>query len=50
MEKILMLLAVAFFVAAIIVGSVADNTWRNTGITWVLLAVGCVSMGILFTL
>ena len=50
MNNILTLIAVAFFVAAIIVGTFTESTWRNTAITWALLSVGAVMFGITLTL
>lgn len=50
MEKILMLLAVAFFVAAIISGSITTNTWKNTALTWAFLVAGITVFGIVLTL
>ena len=50
MSTVTLLVAVAFFVAAIIVGSTTENTWRNCAIAWALLAVGVVIFGIVLTL
>jgi hypothetical protein len=36
-------------VAAIIVGSIADNTWKNVGITWGFLSIGAILFGIALT-
>ena len=50
MATIMILIAVAFFVAAIIAGSMTNNSWRNVGITYGLLATGAVFFGIALTL
>ena len=50
MANIVMLVAVAIFVAAIIVAISTDNSWRNVGITYGLLAIGCVFFGTALTL
>ena len=50
MTIILSLIAAAFLVAAIVVGSVADDSWRSVGKTWALLAGGAVVLGIILTL
>ena len=50
MSTITLTLAVIFLVAAIIVGSITENTWRNTAITWGLLSVGAVLFGLVLTL
>ena len=34
MNTILLIIAVIFFVAAIIIGSVTPDSWKSTGITW----------------
>lgn len=44
------MVAAVFFIAAIIVGSITDNTWKNVGITWGLLSIGIVLFGIALTL
>ena len=50
MANIVMLVAIAIIVAAIIVAISTDNSWRNVGITWGLLAIGSVLFGIALTL
>ena len=40
--NILILVAMAIFVVAAIVGSRTPDTWRYTGITWILLMLGLV--------
>lgn len=50
MVNVFMLVAVAIIVAAIIVAISTDNSWRNVGITWGLLAIGAVFFGIALTL
>jgi hypothetical protein len=49
MSNIIVMVAVIFFVAAIIVGSIADNTWKNVGITWGFLSIGAILFGIALT-
>ena len=41
-SNILILVAMAIFAVAIIVGSKTPDTWRWTGITWILLVLGLV--------
>jgi hypothetical protein len=50
MNTVMIILAVIFLVAAILVGSFTENTWRNTAITWGLLSVGAVLFGFVLTL
>ena len=50
MATTLVLIAVAFFVAAIIVGSVTNNSWKSVGFTYGLLSVGAALFGIALTL
>ena len=50
MTNLLALIAVAFFVAAITIGTFTENTWRNTAITWALLSIGAAVFGIVLTL
>ena len=50
MNTILVLVAAIFLMAAILVGSFTENTWKNCAITWALLAVGVVIFGIVLTL
>jgi hypothetical protein len=50
MENILITVAVIFFVAAVLVGSFTESTWKNTGITWALLSIGIILFGIILTL
>jgi hypothetical protein len=40
--NILILIAMAIFAVAIIIGSRTPDTWRYTGITWILLMLGLV--------
>ena len=40
MSTILVLIAAIFFVSAIIVGSMTNNSWGNVGITYALLVIG----------
>ena len=46
MNTILLIIAVIFFVAAIIIGSVTSDSWKSTGITWVCLLIGRILFGI----
>jgi len=50
MANIIMLMAVAFIVAAIITALVTDNSWKSVGYTYGLLAVGATLFGIALTL
>lgn len=50
MANVFMLIAIAIFVVTIIVAIFTDNSWRNVGITWGLLAIGIVFFGITLTL
>lgn len=50
MANVFMLIAGAIFIVTIIVAISTDNSWRNVGITWGLLAIGCVFFGIALTL
>ena len=50
MGNILALWAVGFSLAAILVGMFTENTWKNTGITWALVLIGAVLLGIALTL
>ena len=40
--NVLILVAMAIFVVAAIVGSKTPDTWKYTGITWILLMLGLV--------
>ena len=50
MANVFMLIAVAIFVVTLIVAIFTDNSWRNVGISWGLLAIGCMFFGIALTL
>ena len=50
MANVFVLIAVAIFVVTIIVAISTDNSWKNVGITWGLLAIGCGFFGIALTL
>ena len=50
MANIVMLVAIAIFVVTLIVAISTDNSWRNVGITYGLLALGIVFFGIALTL
>ena len=50
MSTITLTLAAIFLVAAILVGSFTENTWKNVGYTWALLAAGAFFFGITLTL
>ena len=49
MENILALIAVGLFVASITTGIFTENTWKNTVITWALLAAGMAVFGVVLT-
>jgi hypothetical protein len=46
MNTIMVILAAIFLVAAVIVGSLTENTWKNCGYTWSLLALGATMFGV----
>ena len=46
MDTPMTLLAMAFSMGAVAYGSLSSNTWRNTAITWGLIAIGIVIFGI----
>lgn len=50
MNVILLIIAVIFFVAAIIIGSVTPDSWKSTGITWGCLIIGILLFGVVLTL
>ena len=45
--NILLIIAVIFFVAAIIIGSITSDSWKSTSITWGCLLIGITLFGIL---
>ena len=49
MNVILVILAMAFCMGAVTVGSTTKDCWKNTAITWALLIVGIVLFGIAIT-
>jgi len=42
MGGLILIIAVIFFVAAIIIGSITQDSWKSTGITWGCLIVGII--------
>lgn len=42
MSNILVLIAMAIFVIALIIGIKTPNTWKWTGITWGILTIGLI--------
>ena len=50
MANVFMLIVIAIFVVTIIVAISTNHSWRNVGITWCLLAIGCVFFGLVLTL
>lgn len=46
MNTILLIIAVIFFVAAIIIGSITSDNWKSTGITWACLLIGIILFSI----
>ena len=42
MNTVLLIIAIIFFVAAIIIGSITSDSWKSTSITW-----GCLLIGII---
>ena len=47
MNTVLLIIAIIFFVAAIIIGSITSDSWKSTGITWGCLLIGITLFGIL---
>ena len=50
MGTFMVILAMAFSMGAVTVGSTTKDGWKNTAITWALLIVGIVLFGIALTL
>lgn len=50
MSNILVLIAMAIFAVAIIIGSTTPDTWKWSGITWGILMVGLVFFATAMTL
>ena len=50
MNTVMVILAVIFLVAAILMGSISENTWKNCAYTWALLLIGAMIFGITLTL
>ena len=50
MNIVMVILAAIFLVAAVLVGSISENTWKYCGITWALLIIGATLFGITLTL
>jgi len=50
MNSIIILIAMAFFMAAIVVSILSENTWKNVGIVYALLAIGGAIFGFALTL
>ncbi len=42
MGGLILIIAVIFFVAAIIIGSTTSDSWKSTGYTWVCLLIGII--------
>ena len=42
MGGLILVIAVIFFVAAIIIGSVTSDSWKSTGYTWMCLLIGII--------
>ena len=42
LSNILVIIAIAIFAVAVIVGSRTPDTWKWTGITWSILMVGLI--------
>ena len=49
MSNILVLIAMAIFAVAIIIGSTTQDTWKWTGITWGILMIGLIVFAIAMT-
>lgn len=50
MAQILVMIAMLIWMVGIAFAVYTDNSWKNVGITWGLLACGCVFFGIALTL
>lgn len=50
MNSIITLIAATFFIVAILVGIFSENTWKNVGVVYALLAVGSAIFGFALTL
>ena len=50
MNSIITLIAVVFFMAAILVGIFSNNTWKSVSIVYALLAIGGAIFGFALTL
>lgn len=53
MEKVLMFVAITFFIASMLFATntvKVKNEWRSVGITYGLLAIGCIFFGLVLTL
>ena len=50
MSNILVLIAMAVFAVAIIIGSKTPDTWKWTGITWGILMIGLIVFAIAMTI
>ena len=49
-ETIIITIAVLFFLGSIAVGFTTQDSWKSTGITWGLLAIGITLFSIALTL
>ena len=49
-NNILLLIALAFFVGAIIFGFTSKDSWKNTGIVYTLLVIGIILFNIVLIL
>ena len=49
-SNILIIIAMAIFAVAIIVGSTTQDTWKWTGISWGLLMTGLIFFAIAMTI
>ena len=46
MNTILLIIAVLFFIIAIIIGSITSDNWKSTGYAWGFLIIGIILLGI----
>ena len=49
MEIYMVITAMVIWVVAIVFASFTDNSWKNVGICWGLLGLGCLFFGITLT-
>jgi len=50
MGELILIIAVIFFVAAIIIGSTTSDSWKSTSITWGCLIIGIILFSVVLTI